>query len=134
MIRIDHVALWCDDLDRMTRFYVRYFGASEGPRYHNPAKGFESVFLHFASGARLELMKTTALTPLRPGPGQERMGLTHLALSVGSDAQVDALAEQLRLDGHDVIDRPRRTGDGYYESVVLDPEGNRVEISASPAR
>jgi lactoylglutathione lyase len=133
VIRIDHVGLWCDDLDEMTRFYVRYFGASAGPRYHNPAKGFESVFLHFASGARLELMRTTTLEPLRPVPGQERMGLTHLALAVGSEAQVALLTTQLVEDGYELIDGPRRTGDGYCESVVLDPEGNRVDITALPA-
>jgi len=128
-MRIDHVALWCEDLDRMAGFYVRHFGASEGPRYRNPAKGFESVFLSFPSGARLELMRSTALQPLRLAPGLERMGLAHFALSTGDDAQVDALTAQLREAGHEVIEGPRRTGDGYYESVVLDPEGNRVEIT-----
>ena len=128
-MRIDHLALWCEDLDRMAGFYVRHFGASEGPRYRNPAKGFESIFLSFASGARLELMRSTTLEPLRLAPGLERMGLAHFALSTGDDAQVDALTAQLREAGHEVIEGPRRTGDGYYESVVLDPEGNRVEIT-----
>lgn len=128
-MRIDHVALWCEDLDRMAGFYVHHFGASEGPRYRNPAKGFESVFLSFPSGARLELMRSAVLEPLRLAPGLERMGLAHLALSAGDDLQVDALTAQLREAGHVVIEGPRRTGDGYYESVVLDPEGNRVEIT-----
>ena len=50
--------------------------------------------------------------------------------AVGSDEAVDALALRLRTDGYEVVDGPRRTGDGYYECVVLDPERNRVEITA----
>ncbi|MBK7742198.1 MAG: VOC family protein [Betaproteobacteria bacterium] len=129
-MRIDHVALWTDDLDRCARFYADYFGATAGPLYTNAAKGFASRFLSFASGARLEAMTTTTLAPTRLPAGAQRMGLTHLALAVGSDAAVDALTRRLAADGHPVQDGPRRTGDGYYESVVLDPDGNRIEITA----
>jgi lactoylglutathione lyase len=59
------------------------------------------------------------------------MGLAHFALSVGSERRVDELTQRLAHDGYPVLDGPRRTGDGYYESVVLDPDGNRVEIAAS---
>lgn len=128
--RIEHVALWVRDLDAACAFYVRYFGASAGPLYENPAKGFTSRFLAFGDGARLELMRSTVLAPTEHPPGAQRMGLTHLALGVGSESAVDALTARLRDDGFVVLDGPRRTGDGYYESVVLDTEGNRVEICA----
>ncbi|HEY6923358.1 MAG TPA: VOC family protein [Steroidobacteraceae bacterium] len=130
MIRIEHVALWTRDVDRLVAFYCTYFAAKAGARYLNPAKGFESRFVSFTSGARLEIMRTTSLRPVEHDPGAQRMGLTHLALSVGSEESVNALTERLRGDGYPVVDGPRRTGDGYYESVVLDPDGNRLEISA----
>lgn len=129
-MHIDHIALWTDDLDRLTDFYARYFDAQPGARYENPAKGFESRFLSFTSGARIELMKTRQLAPLAAEPGAQRMGWTHLAIAVGSDAAVDALTQRLRDDGIAILDGPRRTGDGYYESVIVDPDGNRVEVTA----
>ena len=130
MIRIEHVALWTQDIDRLAAFYCAYFGATMGTRYLNPAKGFESRFLSFSGGARLELMRTTTLQPAPHEPGAQRMGLTHLAVSLGSEGEVNRLTERMRNDGHPVLDGPRRTGDGYYESVVLDPDGNRVEVVA----
>jgi lactoylglutathione lyase len=129
MPRIDHVALWTRDLARAAGFYARYFGATVGPRYENAAKGFASCFLAFEGDARLELMATTTLHPVPHEPGAQRMGLTHLAVGVGSVEQVDALTARLAADGFSVLDGPRRTGDGYYESVVLDPDGNRIEIT-----
>lgn len=130
MIQIEHVAMWTEDLEGLAGFYARYFDAGVGPAYHNPSKGFASRFLAFPGGARLELMTMAGLDPVRAAPGAQRMGLTHLAFSVGSEAEVDALTNRLRQDGIPVLDEPRRTGDGYYESVVLDPDGNRVEITA----
>ena len=129
-MRIDHVALWTHDLERCKRFYVSYFGATAGSGYVNPAKGFESCFLSFSDGARIEVMTTTMLTPVVVEPGAQRMGLTHFALSLGSETLEDELTQRLKNDGYPVPDGPRRTGDGYYESVVLDPDGNRIEITA----
>ncbi len=127
---IDHVALWSRDLEALCTFYKRYFGATVGPLYENRAKGFRSRFLSFGAGARIEVMSSTTLAPVAHPPGAQRMGLTHLAISVGSAATVDALTQELSAAGLTVLDGPRRTGDGYYETVVLDPEGNRVEIMA----
>jgi lactoylglutathione lyase len=127
-MRIEHVAIWTTDLARCRHFYVTYFGATAGPTYTNPAKGFESCFLSFTDGARLEAMTTTSLSLAELPPGTQRLGLTHLAISVGSERLVDELTQRLRNDGIEVVDGPRRTGDGYYESVVIDPDGNRIEI------
>jgi lactoylglutathione lyase len=129
-VRIDHIALWTTDLDRCTRFYVDYFGARVGAKYANPAKGFESCFLSFIDGARIEVMTTTTLSPVALEPGAQRMGFTHIAISLGSERRVDELTQRLRDDGFPILDGPRRTGDGYYESVTLDPDGNRVEITS----
>jgi lactoylglutathione lyase len=129
-MRIDHIALWTRDLELCRQFYVSYFGAVAGEHYVNARKGFESCFLSFTDGARIELMKTTLLSPVVIDAGAQRMGLTHFAISLGSDRQVDELTQRLKTDGHPVLDGPRTTGDGYYESVVLDPEGNRIEITA----
>ncbi len=125
-MHIEHAALWTRDLQRLIAFYVQYFEAAAGPRYFNPRRQFESCFLSFAKGARLELMSVPELAGLAEAP---RVGLAHLAFAAGSEAQVDALTARLQSDGYQVLDEPRRTGDGYYESVVLDPDGNRVEIT-----
>ncbi len=126
---IDHIALWTTDLERSKQFYAKYFGAHAGREYANPSKGFRSIFLGFEGGARIEVMQTSKLSPVVLEPGAERMGLTHIAISVGSVEQVDELTRRLNEDGFAIVEGPRRTGDGYYESVALDPDGNRVEIT-----
>lgn len=88
------------------------------------------MFLHFEDGARLELMSSTRLVLAACAPGAERAGLAHLALAAGSERRVDELTRRMADDGYVVVDGPRRTGDGYYESVVLDPDGTRVELTA----
>jgi len=127
-MRIEHVAIWTADLGRCKHFYTSYFGATAGPNYVNPAKGFESCFLSFDDGARLEAMTTTSLSLIELPPGAQRFGLTHLAISVGSERLVDELTKCLQSDGITIVDGPRRTGDGHYESVAIDPDGNRIEI------
>lgn len=125
--RIEHVALWVSDLDAVTGFYARWFGARVGNRYENTRKGFASRFLEFGDGARLEVMTRTDVSSRVT---EEKLGLAHIAIAVGDEAAVDALAARFAGAGIAVIDGPRRTGDGYYECVVRDPEGNRVEIAA----
>ena len=126
-IRLEHVGLWVSDLERVTAFYGQYFGARIGALYENPRKGFASRFLEFAGGARLEVMRRIDVVERS---ADDRLGWAHLAICVGDEAAVDALAGRLAAAGFPPIDGPRRTGDGYYECVVRDPEGNRVEIMA----
>jgi lactoylglutathione lyase len=128
-MRIEHVGIWTQDLQAMKDFYCTWFQAEAGPGYANEAKGFESCFLTFPSGARLELMRSTAKFNGSQKPAETHTGYAHLAFSTGSEMHVDILTQQLREAGHTVLDGPRRTGDGYYESVILDPDGNRVEIT-----
>jgi catechol 2,3-dioxygenase-like lactoylglutathione lyase family enzyme/predicted GNAT family N-acyltransferase len=127
--RVAHLAVWAGDLERLKAFYVRYFGAKAGTNYVNAGKRFQSCFLTFSSGMRLELMHRPDIPPTDNPPGQEFLGYAHLAVSVGSEPAVDALTRRLVEDGYRRLDGPRWTGDGYYESVILDPEGNRVEIT-----
>ena len=115
------------DIDTVAAFYERWFGARIGQRYENPRKGFASRFLALGSGARLELMTRTDVTEAAPGV---LLGLAHVAIALEGEAAVDALATALRAAGVSIDDGPRRTGDGYYECVVRDPEGNRVEVTA----
>jgi len=127
-MHIDHLAVWTHDLERLRTFYERHFGARSGARYASASRpGFVSYFLSFPSGgARLELMTLPTLGPTLPAP---TAGYAHIALSVGSPAAVDALTERLRAAAVPVISEPRRTGDGYYEAVVEDPDGNAIEIT-----
>ena len=126
-VRIEHIGVWVADIDRVAAFYAKYFGAQIGALYRNPRKGFESRFLTFGGGARLELMTRPDVTQRAMN---EQMGLAHVAVCIGDAAAVDALAARLQSDGVTPDSGPRRTGDGYYECVVRDPEGNRVEIAA----
>ena len=127
-MKIEHLAIYCENLGLLRDFYTGYFGFECGSLYENKAKGFSSYFLRSKEGgARLELMH---LPDLHIGAtGNKCLGLAHIALSVGSREQVDKLTELLRSDGFKILSEPRTTGDGYYESAVADPEGNYVEIT-----
>jgi lactoylglutathione lyase len=128
-MKIEHIAIWAKDLEKLKHFYLKYFGAAAGEKYMNPVKKFESYFLSFGEGCRVELMQMPGIPPTLNDAYTQFSGLVHFAISVGSKHDVDALTEQLRHDGYAIVGEPRTTGDGYYESVVLDPEGNRIEIT-----
>ncbi|HKG94023.1 MAG TPA: VOC family protein [Gemmatimonadaceae bacterium] len=128
-MRIEHVALWTRDLDGLRAFYERWFGARAGARYESATRaGFASYFLTFPDGGgRLELMTLPALADSSGGPAA---GYAHVAVAVGSREAVVALTERMRAAGVRILSAPRQTGDGYFEAVVADPDGNAVEITA----
>lgn len=125
-MKIEHVAIWVNDLERMRDFYKQYFDGEENSLYHNPKKKFESYFITFEGGARLELMKQVGIDDAIQ---TQTIGYAHIAFSVGSKEKVNQLTDMLREAGYSVLNGPRTTGDGYYESVVSDPEGNQIEIT-----
>lgn len=128
---IEHVAVWVRNLEQMRSFYETYFGATANNRYVNTRKEFTSYFLSFPDGGpRLEIMQMPGILELQKQESTQWMSYAHIACSVGSEAAVDTLTDRLRTDGYTIVDGPRQTGDGYYESVVLDPEQNRIEITA----
>jgi lactoylglutathione lyase len=128
-MRIEHIAIWTPDLERLRQFYETYFEGRANAKYVNPLKQFESYFLTFADGARLELMQRPDVPLSANDLVSQFTGYIHVAFSVGSRETVDALTERLRADDHPILDGPRTTGDGYYESTALDPDGNRIEIT-----
>lgn len=128
MIGISHIALNVRDLASAKKFYGNYFGAVANlPHYQNSKTGLETCFLTFSNGSRLELMTWPELAskPL----GKMVLGLVHIAFFLGSKEAVEALTEKLKNDGVAVLSGPRTTGDGYYESLIQDPEGNLIEIT-----
>lgn len=127
-MKIDHIALWTLDLERSKAFYTRFFAGASGEKYHNIKTGFESYFVTFETGGRLELMHAPDIAE-GPGDAGRPKGYAHCAFSVGSREAVDALTEVLRSQGYRIASEPRTTGDGYYESCVLDPDDNPVEIT-----
>ncbi len=127
-MRIDHLAIWVVDLEIMRDFYEKFFQASAGEKYVNEKKRFQSYFLSFGSGARLEIMSREQMGKFSEEE-KTKPGLTHFAIAVGSEEKVVEKTEQLRKAGYLVEGEPRWTGDGYFESVVLDPEGNFIEIT-----
>jgi lactoylglutathione lyase len=128
-MKIEHIAIWVKDLEQIKAFYQKYFGAISNEKYINKDKGYSSYFLSFDTGARLEVMHNEKIPESKDDPFEQSTGLIHFAFSTGSKEQVDELTNVLYRDGYKLIDGPRATGDGYYESAVLDPEGNRIEIT-----
>lgn len=126
-MKLEHVAVYVRDLENMRRFYEKYFQAAAGERYHNPRSGFTSYFLSFEDGARLEIMNLEESNALTPSDAP--IGYAHISISLGSKEAVDQMTERFRDEGIQIVGEPRTTGDGYYESVILDPEGNRIELT-----
>ena len=126
-MKIEHIAMYVNDLEKARDFFVKYFNAVSNDGYHNKTTDFRSYFLTFEDGARLEIMT-------RPGmedgeKTEKRTGYIHIAFSDGSKEAVDELTAKLKEDGYPAISGPRTTGDGYYESCILGPEGNQIEIT-----
>ena len=126
-MKIEHIAMYVNDLEKARDFFIKYFNAVSNNGYHNKTTDFRSFFLTFEDGDRLEIMT-------RPGmedgeKTEKRTGYIHIAFSVGSKEAVDELTAKLKEDGYPVISGPRTTGDGYYESCILGPEGNQIEIT-----
>ncbi len=128
MTNIQHVAIWVEHLDGIRHFYEKYFLAESGEKYINPSKGFSSYMLSFKGGGALEIMNRHDIKSLKDHKS-EYLGWAHIAIGVGSREKVLELTEKLRADGYQIVGEPRTTGDGFFESVVLDAEGNRVEIT-----
>ncbi|MDR2038902.1 MAG: VOC family protein [Bacteroidales bacterium] len=127
-MKIEHLAIWVDDIEVMRQFYLKYFSIGCNDKYVNPKRNFASYFLSFGEDkTRIELMHIPDIA--NPVSRGNLKGLAHFAISVGGKEIVDILTERLRKDGYTIASEPRTTGDGYYESAVLDPEGNYVEIT-----
>lgn len=128
-MRIEHIAIWVSDLEKVKDFYVKYFDIKCSEKYINTKKNFSSYFLSFKeSSTRIEIMNRSDIVEFQ-GRHSSSFGLTHFSISVGGNKIVDELTEILRKDGYKIVGEPRTTGDGYYESVVEDCEGNWVEIT-----
>lgn len=129
---IEHIAIWTRQLEVMKDFYVRYMGGEPGEKYispRGPGVSFESYFLSFGKGARLEIMQ---MSTIPEGTKQQAIGYSHIAFGLESEEAVCAMTKQLKEDGYTIVGEPRRTGDGYFESSVYDPDGNLVEITVQP--
>jgi lactoylglutathione lyase len=127
-MELEHISIYTDDLEQLKQFYVRYFSGKSNEKYKNLKTGLETYFITFDGGARLELMQKPGLSD-RDRTVQS-YGLSHLAFQTGSREKVEELTTILVNDGYQLKSRPRETGDGYYESCILDPDGNEVEITA----
>ncbi len=127
-MKIEHIAIWTYNLEGLRSFYMHYFDASSNEIYHNHSKEYRSYFLTFDGDCRLELMEMPGVPHSKDNTLKQFTGFIHFAIQVASKSEVDKLTETLRDDGFKIVSEPRTTGDGYYESVVLDPDGNRVEI------
>ena len=124
-MQIDHIAIWTSDLEIEKDFYLTYFDCTVNDKYKNPQKQYSSYFLTFSNGARIELMKRNDISEKSK---IDVFGFAHIAINVGSRSNVDSLTSRIETDGFTVHSYPRITGDGYYESVILDPENNKIEI------
>ena len=126
-MKIEHVAMYVNDLEAARDFFVTHLGGKSNDGYHNPRTGFSSYFITFDDGARLELMNKPVMDDMEKP--LNRTGYAHIAFSVGSKEKVDELTEKLRAARYEVVSGPRTTGDGYYESCIVAIEGNQVEIT-----
>ena len=127
---LEHAAIWTNNFEKLKDYYVRYFQAESNDKYFNPTKNFQSYFLSFKSGARLELMSMPNIpSNANDTIKNQHLGIIHLAFGVDTMNEVDEKAKQLKSDGYKILSGPRKTGDGYYEFETLDPDNNRLEVT-----
>jgi lactoylglutathione lyase len=127
---IDHVAIWTTQLEKLKDYYVKFFNGRANEKYLNKDSHFESYFVSFDSGTRLELMQKPGIPPnLNDTVGKQYLGIIHLSFGLGNMSLVDAKLDELRKEGYNILKGPRKTGDGYYEFETLDPDNNRIEVS-----
>ena len=126
-MKIEHIAMYVNDLDAAKDFFVKYLDGKSNDGYHNTKTDFRSYFISFDDGARLEIMNKPGMVDA--DKHLNRTGLIHIAFSVGSKERVDELTGRLKADGYDVVSGPRVTGDGYYESCIVAIEGNQIELT-----
>ena len=126
-MKIEHVAMYVNDLEKARDFFITYLGGVSNDGYHNTKTGFKSYFISFDDGSRLELMNKPGMTD--DEKVLARTGYIHIAFSLGSKEAVDELTDRMRSDGYEVISGPRTTGDGYYESCIIGIEGNQIELT-----
>lgn len=127
---LEHAAIYTDKLETLKEYYELYFGGKAGAKYNNRDTGFQSYFLQFGSGARLEIMSKPGIPQNKNDTiSAQHLGLVHLAFGVATMNDVDAKAAQLRQAGFPILRGPRKTGDGYYEFETLDPDNNRLEVT-----
>ena len=130
-MKLEHLAIWTNKLEELKEYYVKYFLAIPNKKYRNPMKNFESYFLSFGSGARLEIMSKPGIPAnLNDTETNQHLGIIHFAIELDSVDAVNAKAEELKAAGYKILEGPRRTGDGYYEFATLDPDKNRLEVTA----
>ena len=127
-MKLEHIALYVNDLETMKDFYVSHFKATANEKYHNQRTGLQTYFLSFAEGARLEIMQRPGMSP--KATGEHPLGYVHISFKLGTAEKVDSLTKKLQESGRPLLNGPRMTGDGYYESVLSDPEGNLIELVA----
>ncbi|MEI4282200.1 VOC family protein [Tetragenococcus halophilus] len=124
-MKVEHIAIWVEDIEKMKAFYQKYFDVGSSELYHNKKTDFRSYFLTFAEGSRIELTTKQHLS----NRVADSLGYSHIAIAVGDKSAVDDFAERFVQDGYPLLNGPRTTGDGYYEAVIQDPEGNLIELT-----
>jgi lactoylglutathione lyase len=130
-MNIDHVAIWTSQLEKLKDYYIKYFNGKPNKKYSNKEKNFESYFLSFDSGTRLEIMQMPGIpVNLNDSVEKQYLGIIHLSFGVDNMTMVNEKSDELKRDGYKILKGPRKTGDGYWEFETLDPDNNRIEVSA----